>query len=247
MDGYIGGAGWERLRLDEREVEGAPGAMHGLRAVFASDFHLRANVSVRAVIECIEDCGADIILFGGDFADEQDQALRLFEAFRRLCAPMGIFAVPGNNDVEAFGSVPALRAALEGCGVRLLVNEAVQLDGFAVGGVDEYKYGQPRVEGLFDGCEGWRVLLSHYPVQVGERVDLMLSGHTHGGQFNAFGLTPYAIGFEGIGRKRHLAPAAVSGYCDLGSARLLVSKGLGTSRLPVRIGVRPEVHLLKFV
>lgn len=246
MDWYVGSAKMDRIRLEERVIAGAPKAMDGLRAVFASDVHLRANVSVSPLIDCIKSCRADIILFGGDFADTREQALRLFDAFDGLDAPMGMYAILGNNDTEAFEFPDALRKALNGCGVRLLVNESVQLDGFSVGGVDEHLYGCPLKDGLFSGREGYRILLSHYPILPEEKPDLMLSGHTHGGQFNALGLTPYAIGFERIGRRRHLAPAAVSGLHEIGNTKLLVSKGIGSSKIPLRIGVRPEVCLLKF-
>jgi len=246
MDWYFGTASMERIRLERHVIPGVPEAMNGLKAAFVSDIHLRKNVSVSPLIDCIGSCGADIILFGGDFADTRAEAVRLFDALAGLSAPMGMYAAPGNNDVEAFGSPDVLRNALHGCGVHLLVNESVQLNGFAVGGMDEYKYSSPAAKGIFAGRNGYRILISHYPVLPGERPELMLSGHTHGGQFNAFGLTPYAIGFERIGRMRRLAPAVVSGYCEIGRMKLLVSKGIGCSRIPLRIGVRPEIHLLEF-
>ena len=246
MDWHIGTAKMDRLQLQTHVFSDIPKQMDGLRAVFVSDTHLRPHVSSEPLIECIRSCEADIILFGGDFADKRKQALRLFDAFAGLTAPLGIYAVPGNNDAEAFGSTDALRSALKDCGIRLLVNESVQLNGFSIGGLDEYKYGAPAKNGVFAHRCGYRILLSHYPVFPEEHVDLMLSGHTHGGQFNAFGLTPYAIGFEGLGSKKHLSPAAVSGLHTLGNTQLLVSKGIGASRIPLRIGVIPEIHLLKF-
>ena len=77
-------------------------------------------------------------------------------------------------------------------------------------------------------------------------VSLQLSGHTHGGQFNAFGLTPYGIGFERLDVPRELRSVAVSGLHTFGEMQMLVSRGLGTSRIPLRIGVKPELHLLEF-
>jgi predicted MPP superfamily phosphohydrolase len=73
----------------------------------------------------------------------------------------------------------------------------------------------------------------------------MLSGHTHGGQFNLFGLNPYSIGFERFGDELP-PPAVVSGMMRFGPTTLLTSKGIGVSRIPLRIGVRPEIHLLTF-
>lgn len=245
MDGYIGLANGRRLFADERTVTGA-GAAAGLRAVFVSDIHVTERFCIEPLLEWIVDCKPDILLFGGDFADTQQQALRLFDAFQALRAPLGIYAAPGNNDIEAFGSHAALAEAMARFGGRLLVNESVQAGSLAVGGVDERKYGHPIYEGLFRGRTGFRVLLSHYPsMPTGANPDLMLSGHTHGGQFNLLGWTPYAVGFERVGSMRDHAPIRVSGFEEIDGMRVLVSRGIGASRIPVRIGVRPEVHLLK--
>lgn len=247
MDWYIGPAGWAGLHLSVHEISGVPDKARGLKIFFASDLHLLKNVSPQPLIDCITDCKPDLILFGGDFADTKDQALRMFGALRTLRAPLGMFAAPGNNDIEAFGSCGALREALENCGVRLLANESVSVGGLRIAGVEEKRYGRPVYDGLFDASGGYRLLLSHYPLlPEGTLPDMMLSGHTHGGQFNALGLTPYAVGFERTGILKHLSPLAVSGLHDVNGMKLLVSKGLGTSRIPLRIGVRPEVHLLKF-
>ncbi len=244
MDLYIGTSRAKKIHVDRRKIAGAGVKM---RAVFASDLHLRGNVSPDPIIECIMAQRPDVILLGGDFAEGRDQAFRMFEAFRRLRAPMGIYAVPGNNDIEAVQTLDALRAALAECGVRLLVNESVQLDRIALAGVDEVKYGCPEYEHLFAGRMGYRVLLSHYPVKPkGGLHDLMLAGHTHGGQFNACGWTVYAIGGERVGGTNWFAPMRVSGYEDAGETKLLVSKGIGMSRIPLRIGVRPEIHVIEF-
>ncbi|MCQ2437587.1 MAG: hypothetical protein MJ099_04250, partial [Clostridia bacterium] len=98
--------------------------------------------------------------------------------------------------------------------------------------------------GLF-ATDDFSVLLSHYPILPKHcSPNLMLSGHTHGGQFNCLGLTPYSIGFEQLGKKRHLAPARIAGLAEMGETTLLVSKGLGMSRIPLRVCVRREVHLI---
>ena len=130
---------------------------------------------------------------------------------------------------------------MQSCGVRLLVNESVQLNGdVEIGGCDEYKHGSPQTEKIFHSS-AYRILLSHFPVKPECRCDLMLSGHTHGGQFNVLGITPYIIGFE-HGYKIE----TISGMTRLDDTALLTSKGIGMSKLPLRIGVRPQVHLVKF-
>ena len=128
---------------------------------------------------------------------------------------------------------------------RLLVNESVFLEGLRLGGVDERKHGHPRPEAVFphDGASA-RVLLAHYPVAcdfgAGARPDLQLSGHTHGGQFNMLGISPYTFFFEPFSH------AWISGECTLGGVRTIVSNGIGMSRVTLRVGAPPQVHLVRF-
>ena len=87
--------------------------------------------------------------------------------------------------------------------------------------------------------------MSHYPKLPELLPDLMLSGHTHGGQFNLLGLTPFAIGFERlVSRKPH--SRYIAGLHEQGGAQVLVTKGIGASRIPLRVGVRPEICLIRF-
>lgn len=228
----------------------APAEWHGRTALFVSDIHLRNGMDAKRLTERMNAVQADLILLGGDYADTRSEALRLFHAFRRLHAPLGIFAVCGNNDVEAFGSHEALSEALSSFGARLLVNQSQPVDGVWIGGADECRYGAPDYTNLFpqEVPSQRRILLSHYPLHNGltqAHPALMLSGHTHGGQFNAFGLTPYSIGFESFGKNAR-PPVLVSGAKRFDETLLLVSKGVGGSRIPLRVGVRPEMHRISF-
>ena len=69
----------------------------------------------------------------------------------------------------------------------------------------------------------------------------MLSGHTHGGQIRLWGRTAYALGFE-----RRMGMLAVHGQEQIGGMRLLVSAGVGVSKLPLRFDAPPEIHLVEF-
>lgn len=251
-DRYFATAKRPDIAVTRHVVRRAPKWMRGLRVLFASDFHMRPEMDVNRILEAMTGERYDLILLGGDFADRKADSLRLFGAFSGLRAPLGIFAAKGNNDAEAFGDVESLGAAVRSFGGRLLVNESVCVDcggRLWIGGVDEPRHGAPEHSKVFGREEGYRILLSHYPTLPPARnvqPDLMLGGHTHGGQFNAFGLTPYAIGFERLGGKRHLAPAMVCGQERFGDTELIVSKGIGASRIQLRVGVRPEVHSITF-
>lgn len=233
-------------RVEHVKIGGAPAFMQPLRALFLSDVHLRPSVSekkLHALMELISAQGADMILMGGDYAESPDQCLRFWEAMRRVRVPLGCFAVAGNND---FDSMPGLRKTMAESGAILLDNECarIALPGgrLCIGGCADHKYGSPRTRGLFDSEKAaYRILLSHFPVMPDCRCDLMLSGHTHGGQMNLLGLTPYSIGFE---RSFHLL--GVRGLRRVGEMRLLIGSGIGVSRLPLRLGARPQICLLEF-
>ena len=234
-------------RIEKINIGGAPEFMKPLRALFVSDVHLRPGVSdakLHALMDRIAASEADVIFLGGDYAESTADCLRFFEAFKGVRAPLGVYAVPGNNDVD---SMPTLGATMARTGVTLLNNHTIQINFnggcIQVAGCDDHKYGSPRTKDLFPDKPGaYRILISHWPVQPDCNCDLMLSGHTHAGQFNVLGLTPYSIGFEW--KKRLLG---VRGLKRLKGMRLLIGNGIGVSRIPMRIGARPQIYLLNFV
>ena len=249
-------------RLDavvtENRIDGAPPFMKGLRALFVSDVHVLDRTldrEIAALAAKIAALAPELLLLGGDYSDTARNAARLFRALEGLTPPpLGAFAVLGNNDAEAWaGNRRALRRALERMNCRLLVNESARLSRGGgrlwIAGVDEHLYGAPDARGLYParpGQDRYRLLLSHYPRPAQPAPDLMLSGHTHGGQFNLLGVTPFTVGFERLKPPR-LPALAVAGLRQAAGCRLLVSKGIGASRIQLRLGVRPEINLLEFL
>lgn len=218
-------------------------ALAGMKLAFFSDIHASprfSDAAMEALLARVAALEADVVCIGGDFAEDEESLARLLRFFPLLSPPLGVYACLGNNDCE----LPGFARMLEGH-ARLLVNGSVLLEGLRLGGVDERKHGHPRPEAIFphDGASA-RVLLSHYPVAcdfgAGARPDLQLCGHTHGGQFNVLGITPYTFFFE---PRRH---AWVSGECTLGGVRSIVSNGIGMSRVTLRVGAPPQVHLVRF-
>lgn len=226
-------------------IDGAPAWMGGLRALFVSDVHLRPSVSdgkLHALIERIRSTHASLLLLGGDYAETPEQCARFFRALSACDFPLGAYAVPGNNDPQETEVLAEMMAPSK---VMLLKNRRTQIhlkgNRLEIAGCDDHKYGSPRTEGLFSDRAGYRILLSHFPAKPDCACDLMLSGHTHAGQLNLLGLTPYSIGFER--RFHHLA---IRGLHRFGGMRLLVGSGVGVSRLPLRIGASPRIYLLEF-
>ena len=245
-DRYIHLGSFPDAQPTRLRIGGAPGFMHGLKAAFISDVHLRPSTrdaQLQALIKRIRDLNADLLLLGGDYAESPEDCLRFFQALSQLHFPLGAWAVPGNNDLE---SMPTLAQTLSRAGLTLLCNsyETIPLGGgrLEIGGCDDHKYGHPHTENLFSAESGvYRILLSHFPVKPDCACDLMLSGHTHGGQFNLLGITPYSIGFE-----HRFALLGVKGLHRIGDMRLLIGNGIGISRIPLRLGAAPRLYLLEF-
>lgn len=254
-DAWLSRCGDLRCQVTETVVPEAPPFLRGLRAVFAADLHVlhrTAEAELKNFAARVRALEPELILLGGDYADRAEDCARLFKALAPIQAPLGCFGVVGNNDREAWPELDDLRGIMAEAGARLLVNESATLSvnggTLCLAGIDEYRYGDPRPEGLLPEAaapDRYRVMLSHYAWPVAPMPELMLCGHTHGGQFNLLGLTPFSIGFERILRRG--APSLfVAGLHEARGGRMLVSKGVGGSRVQLRVGVRPEIHLVRF-
>lgn len=255
--GLLGG----KIAVEVREVQVSrlPRGLEGKKIAFLSDVHAGWMFPAKRVAQVVREISAlepDLLLIGGDLAETRQDELKVIQALGTIPAPLGRYAVLGNNDSQRFMDAGRrqLRQAMERSGISLLVNEraeiAVEGAKLTVVGLDEMKYGRPRTEGLFAGMgeENFCVLLSHYPqmavavAQSGANpgLQLALCGHTHGGQFRLGKLTPYAVGYER--KMRTGGPSLVHGWRRIGQTWILVSNGLGTSSLPLRIGAQPQIH-----
>jgi predicted MPP superfamily phosphohydrolase len=150
----------------------------------------------------------------------------------------------------AFNDVPAMNSALALRGFTPLVNRAVRLQAGGadlwVAGVDDLTEGHPDLAAALAGVpEGALVLLlAHNPDiwldPLVARADLVLSGHTHGGQVRL----PWvgAVHTQGT----HLSRRQPAGWFQRGRTRMFVSRGLGES-IPLRLGARPQIALIRWV
>jgi predicted MPP superfamily phosphohydrolase len=222
---------------------------------------------VEEIVATTNALGADVIVLLGDyvaghrFMTRQIGMAELAPVLARLEAPLGVFSILGNHDWwddltvqrERKGPIIAARA-LRDAGIPVLENEAVRLtkgrQPFWLAGLGDqlaYLNGRGRYDGV-DDLPGTLaklddaapvILLAHEPdifPKVPERVALTLSGHTHGGQVRLFGYSPMVPSRYG---NRY-----AYGHVVEGGRHLIVSGGLGTSILPVRFGVPPEILLI---
>jgi predicted MPP superfamily phosphohydrolase len=153
----------------------------------------------------------------------------------------GSYFVTGNH--EYFSGFREWIAEVESFGLTVLRNNRVAVDGIDLAGVNDvtgsaYDDGPDYARALADRDPAKPVvLMAHQPIQVHEaqrhRVDLQLSGHTHGGQIVPFS---YLVGLQ---------QPVVAGYARFGETQLYVSRGAGFWGPPVRVGAPPDITLIE--
>ena len=246
-----GFASGTHLRVDRVNlaVKNLPARFRGLTIAFLTDIHHGPYCSldyVAGVVRTAASLDADVIVLGGDYSLREARFIApCLELLGALSAPLGVHAVLGNHDY-AHG-LRETRAGLKRARVTELTNEGVWLsrgpDRLRLAGVDDLWHGDPDLGRALgnakasDAC----VLVSHNPDFaegiLDERVGLVLSGHTHGGQINIPGygapLTP-----SRYGRKY------AHGLAHAPRTPVYTSVGTGMSILPVRVNCRPEVNLI---
>jgi uncharacterized protein len=238
-------------RLDVPLESWAP-ALDGLRVAVVSDLHTGGpHVDERKVARIVGKVNAqrpDLVALVGDYADptvplgEPVAPEAVAEELGALHAPLGVFAVLGNHDWYHYGErVPrALRAA----GIEVLENDAVAVEHHGevlwVAGLADMRERDADVDVALAMVPERQALiaLTHDPdmfPQLRERADLTLAGHTHGGQVGlplVRGVTaPTSRGYTG-GEVRE------DGGC------MYVSRGVGTTGLPIRFAAPPEIAVL---
>jgi len=254
----------ERHWADVREVKirlgNLPEAFRGFRIAHMADFHYgeySEPTFIRSVVRRVNALRPDMIALTGDFVSSGPMVRRISVDFAYHCADLlerlecpRRFASMGNHDVLV-GRLD-VTDALASRGIPVLHNDAVPIekDGARIwlAGVADTIVGTdadlsaaiPR--GRKAASEPL-ILMAHEPDYadqvVGSGVDLMLSGHTHGGQVRIPFLPP--MNLPPMGRKY------VEGHFSLGGLQLYVTRGIGTVGVPFRFRCPPEITLITLV
>ncbi|MEF9880502.1 MAG: metallophosphoesterase [Clostridia bacterium] len=251
-----------RLTVDRHEVKvaGLPANLKNLRIVFASDIHEGAWFSearVSTLVKTINGLSADIVILGGDYADDSAGAIRFFQTAPPLQARMGVYGIMGNHDrTTPESNFNLLVSAMKSYGCLPLVNNVSRIklgqNYVYIAGVDDFYNGFPDVAGVAEQvkADDFVIFAGHSPDLMPDVLaaksadgdnhwfDLALFGHTHGGQLSFFGYTPFRNLSTDVG-KRYM-----SGWLEENRAAVLVSNGVGTSVVPVRLFAVPQVHLI---
>jgi hypothetical protein len=238
----------ERTEIALRRL---PPALDGLRVVQLSDIHhspFTGRAQVERAVELANSLRPDIIALTGDYVShEREYAAPCAEMLGRLRARCGVYAVLGNHDhwTDAALITDLFRAE----GIRVLVNEGMRFEhpqhpgaSFWLAGVDDTMVGLEDLPLALAGssADELKLLLAHNPIVLRRAaragVDLVLSGHTHGGQVTL------RTERSASGRPRR---RLLRGLGRQGNTQIYVTRGLGTVVLPVRYGCLPEVSLLE--
>jgi predicted MPP superfamily phosphohydrolase len=225
-----------------------PKAFEGFRIVHLSDFHhspFTSREQIERAVEAANRLKPDIIALTGDYISHDRQfAAPCAELLSNLRARYGIYAVLGNHDhwTDAALITDLFRAE----GIRMLVNEGMRFEhlgeAFWLAGVDDTMVGLEDLPLALAGAreDEMKLLLAHNPIILRRAaragVDLVLSGHTHGGQVTLRS----ERGASGKPRRRLLR-----GLGHQGETQIYVTRGLGTVVLPIRYGCPPEISLLE--
>lgn len=244
-------------------VAGLPRALEGVTIAQISDLHAGSLFSERPMwdaVVIVNDLHPDLIAVTGDFVNSDTAETPLIlPALNTLTAELGVFGCLGNHD--HYADTGSLVSALDATPIELLVNthRTIEVDGarLHIVGTDNTGFRQnygdlPRaLDGIDpDDDESTRILLAHDPTFWDSHVrpdypdiDLMLCGHTHGGQFG-FEFGPLRWGLAKLRYDRWAGLYAEPRPGDRGAQWLYVNRGIGTVGPPLRLGIPPEITLL---
>ena len=237
-----------------------PQSFDGYRIAHVSDLHnTEMGKDNEKLLAMLRDADPDMIAITGDLIDSRNTDIEVALQFIREAVKIApCYYVTGNHEarVNEYGE---LKAGMEAAGVTVL--EGVRTENSMEGetitliGVNDpsyqtdYLFGDSetvmntKLEELHTEKDGYTILLSHRPelfdTYADHGIDLVLSGHAHGGQFRL----PFIGGL--VAPNQGFFPEYDAGIYTEGNTNMLVSRGIGNSILPFRINNRPEVILIE--
>ncbi len=235
-----------RYRFASADV---PADFVGVTIAFLSDIHHSRTFPidrVRALVELTNGLKPDMILLGGDYVThDRDHIVPFFHEAAHLSAPLGVYGVLGNHDRHTDASLS--RRAMAEAGIGSLDNHALWItrgnSRIRLGGVGDLTTDVQDLRPMLEGTErhDLMILVTHHPDYAESlprnMIDLMLCGHTHGGQVSFRG--KWVPPWPGSAKLKYL-----TGVIHEGGTTLIVSNGIGTVGPPIRICAVPQIWLI---
>lgn len=240
-----------------------PTAFNGFLIAQVSDLHNAVFGENNAeLLQILSECKPNIIVVTGDLVDAEHTDIDVALDFAKEAAHIaGTYYVTGNHE-GSLSQYDELKTGLESMGVVVLEDASMQLEyngekvtliglsdpsfthkGNMLGEVPAMV--DTKLRGLIGDKDDYTILLSHRPelfeTYVNCGVDLVLSGHAHGGQFRL----PFIGGL--VAPNQGLFPKYDAGLYTKGDTNMIVCRGLGNSIIPIRFNNRPEIVLLELI
>ncbi|MFN6963519.1 MAG: metallophosphoesterase [Pyrinomonadaceae bacterium] len=238
------------LSLESVEIRLArlPKRLDGLRIIHLSDIHHSPFTPLEHIERAVRVANRlkpDVFVLTGDYVSHEPEYIApVARVLGGLRSPLGTFACLGNHDhwTDAQIVTDEFRSA----GINVLINEGLRIEaapgaGFWLAGVDDYMVGKTDLASALKGSypDEMKLLLAHNPIifrqAVRRGVDLMLSGHTHGGQ----------VKLRDASRKLLPRRRLTAGLHERKGSQIYITRGIGTVVLPVRYQCPPEISLLQ--
>lgn len=232
-----------------------------IRIIQISDLHFKSqfNWKYKRLLGKIRNINPELLIITGDALDRSGTLAPLEKFLSKLPDDITKVAILGNHDYASDISMEKLKNTYEYFGIDYLVNESkvYHFKGFllAITGLDDFMEGADNFEQALANVNGAanHIILAHNPKHVDRlspflrrlnllqkdkvKPQLLLSGHTHGGQIK---LNSYAPGLPVNSGKY------VDGWYDTEFGELYINKGIGTSTVPVRLGARSEITIFDY-
>lgn len=226
--------------------------LEGYRIVQISDLHnVKFGKNNQKLVDRIRECEPDMIVLTGDLVDSNhtnvDRAVQFVDEIVKICP---VYYVTGNHEYWLEKSeYDELMDGLVSAGVVILDDQVVEISRgdakFRLVGLDEKSLADGTLEALLSDEKELTVVLAHEPQYLaryaGTGVDLVLSGHAHGGQFRL----PFVGGI--VAPDQGFLPEYTAGEYYMNGTEMIVSRGLGNSVIPVRLFNYPEIVCVELV
>ena len=254
---------WGNIALEVNEYEivsdRIPEAFAGFRIAQVSDLHIKEfGEGYGQLLTLLSQINPDIIVVTGDLIDSRQTDLDIALEFAWQAGKIArVYYVSGNHEAR-IPEYEDLKIGLVKAGVVILENQKVQItregESITLMGIDDpsfqedYLFGDSEsvarqaIEDLKNESDGYTVLLSHRPelfdLYTDTGMDLVFSGHAHGGQFRL----PFVGGL--VAPNQGFFPKYDAGQFNEENTTMIVSRGVGNSIIPIRFNNRPEIVLV---